>query len=105
MSKKKDIVIVGLLSTTLFAGFTAYSQAIGKEKALAAAAAPPVAITAAATVYPAKVATPTAIPEPLPGNNLSQKKTAVQTIADPAPTDPAPPATAPLKKNTKTKAS
>ena len=99
MSKKKDIVIVGLLSTTLFAGFTAYSQSIGKEKALAAVPTP-AAITTSATASQPKVSAETLTPVASPTTALSQKKTSVQ-----APADPAPPATAPLKKNTKTKAS
>lgn len=98
MSKKKDILIVGFLSATLFAGFTAYSQLGARGKA-AEQSAPAQSIVRPATgaqVVPlVKDSTqqPFAVQVPIAG------------ATDQTPTDQTPPVGAARKKNTKTKAS
>ena len=79
MSKKTDIIVVGVLSAALFTGFTAYSYSADKTKAKAQAK------------------TQTAV----------AASTKVQTPADSQPdvVQPAPDATVTKKKTTKTKAS
>lgn len=98
MSKKKDILIVGFLSATLFTGFTAYSQLGAKSKA----AAPPVSSQPA--VRPAAGTQATS-----PVKHAGQSPTAVQAATDQATgqtqAEEATPASSPRKKNTKTKAS
>ena len=79
MSKKTDIIVVGVLSAALFTGFTAYSYSADKAQAKAQAKTP---VSVAASIK-------------------------VQTPADTQPdiAQPAPDATVPKKKTTKTKAS
>jgi hypothetical protein len=98
MSKKKDILIVGFLSATLFAGFTAYSQLGAKVKAAAPPAPAESAVRPAGEIQDVPLV-----------KNSTQQPIAVQAPTDGAieqpPTDQAPPAGAARKKNTKTKAS
>ena len=79
MSKKTDIIVVGVLSAALFTGFTAYSYSADKAKAKVQAKTP---VSVAASIK-------------------------VQTPADTQPdiAQPAPDATVTKKKTTKTKAS
>ena len=85
MSYKKDILIVGVLSAALFTGFTAYTQATGKGKTVAA----PTNNSASSSV----VTSPSTA---LPRNTTNSQ---VAPPADPAPTNTT------RTKNTKTKAS
>lgn len=98
MSKKTDIIVVGVLSAALFTGFTAYSYSVDKAKAKAQAKLPAQVTTGVQNVsaQPLKL-TPTG------GITAS----AVQTPADTQPdiAQPAPDATVTKKKTTKTKAS
>ncbi len=86
MSKKSDIIVVGVLSAALFTGFTAYSYSADKVKAKAQAKA---AVVVTAVV---------------PDNS---KSSAVQTPADTKPdvAQPGPDSTVTKKKTTKSKAS
>ena len=98
MSKKTDIIVVGVLSAALFTGFTAYSYSADKAKAKAQAKTP----VAVAAVFPNA--------SQQPQNQVTavnSKSSAVQTPADTQPdaTQPAPDTTATKKKTTKTKAS
>ena len=52
MSKKTDIIVVGVLSAALFTGFTAYSYSADKAKAKAQAKTP-VAVAASISGVPA----------------------------------------------------
>ena len=79
MSKKTDIIVVGVLSAALFTGFTAYSYSADKAKAKAQAK------TQTAVAASTKVQTP-----------ADSQQDVVQ---------PAPDATVTKKKTTKTKAS
>ena len=93
MSKKKDILIVGFLSATLFTGFTAYSQLGAKGKA-------------AASSVPAQSAVRPAIGTQVESTakNVMQDSPSVQAPTD-GVAEQAPPAGTTRKKNTKTKAS
>ena len=98
MSKKTDIIVVGVLSAALFTGFTAYSYSADKAKAKAQAKTP----VAVATVFPNT--------SQQPQNQVTavnSKSSAVQTPADTQPdiAQPAPDATVTNKKTTKSKAS
>ena len=93
MSKKKDILIVGFLSATLFTGFTAYSQLGSKGKA----AALPVSVQSTA-----RPAGGTQVESTV--KNVTQESVSVQAPTD-GVTDQTPPAGTTRKKNTKTKAS
>lgn len=86
MSKKSDIIVVGVLSAALFTGFTAYSYTADKAKAKEQAKAP-VAVVAVTPNY--------------------SKPSTVQAPADAQPdvAQPAPDATVTKKKTTKSKAS
>ena len=98
MSKKKDILIVGFLSVTLFTGFTAYSQLGAKSKA----ASPPVSSQPAAR--PA-AGTQVAPAVKRGGQSSSVVQAPTDGATDQTPTGEAPPASSTRKKNTKTKAS
>ena len=98
MSKKTDIIVVGVLSAALFTGFTAYSYSADKAKAKAQAKTP-VAVAAVAantSMQPLKSVT-----------TVISKASAVQAPADTQPdiAQPAPDATVTKKKTTKSKAS
>lgn len=96
MSNKKDILIVGVLSTVLFTGFTAYTHVAGRGRTVAS----PQSSTAAAPLAPQpptnkkNVATPSSV--------ITQNAVDSQ-VAPPA--DPTPPPNTARTKNTKTKAS
>jgi len=98
MSKKTDIIVVGVLSAALFTGFTAYSYSADKAKTKAQAKLPAQFTTSVqnASAQPVKLA-------PTGGITAS----AVQTPADTQPdvTQPASDATVTKKKTTKSKAS
>ena len=98
VSKKKDILIVGFLSVTLFTGFTAYSQLGAKSKAAAPSASSQPAVRSATGTQIA----PTV-------KSAGKSPAAVQEATDQAtgqtPAEEAPPASSQRKKNTKTKAS
>ena len=86
MSKKSDVIVVGVLSAALFTGFTAYSYSADKAKAKVQAKSP-VAVAAVTSNY--------------------SKPSTVQAPADTQPdvSQPAPDATVTKKKTTKSKAS
>lgn len=92
MSKKKEMLIVGFVSATLFTGLTAYTQinySSSKSTTKGAASQPPAnAAQAAPAVQTGK---------PQMGNP--------QTTVDQPSTDPAPSANPARRKNTRTKAS
>jgi type II secretory pathway pseudopilin PulG len=98
MSKKTDIIVVGVLSAALFTGFTAYSYSVDKAKSKAQAKLPAQVTTGVqnASAQPVKLA--------LTGGITAS---AVQTPADTQPdvTQPAPDTTVTKKKTTKSKAS
>lgn len=91
MSKKKEILVVAFISTTLFAGLTAYTHANSSSRTPARGAAP----AAAQTMQPSG---PVLQP---PGNGQGQVRAPErQQAAEPAPT----PADA-TRKKAKTRAS
>ena len=97
MSKKSDMIVVGVVSAALFTGFTSYSYFADKATAKANfKQAPLVAVVAGVTQEKAQQTVATVKPAaPTP------KPTTVQ-----APTDqPQTPPPAPNKKNTRSKAS
>ena len=73
MSKKTDIIVVGVLSAALFTGFTAYSYSADKAKATAQAKTP-IAVTASIKVQ-APADTQPDIAQPAPDATVSKKKT------------------------------
>jgi len=98
MSKKTDIIIVGVLSAALFTGFTAYSYSVDKTKTKVQAKLPAQVTTVAQNVSPQPVKlTPTS------GANPSTVQTPADTQPDVAP--PTPDVTVTKKKTTKSKAS
>jgi hypothetical protein len=98
MSKKTDIIVVGVLSAALFTGFTAYSYSVDKAK-VKAQAKTPVAVAA--------VAANTSMQPLNATNTVNSNSSKVQAPADTQPdvTQPAPDTTVTKKKTTKSKAS
>ena len=73
MSKKTDIIVVGVLSAALFTGFTAYSYSADKAKAKAQAKTP-VAVAASIKVQ-APADTQPDIAQPATDATVTKKKT------------------------------
>ena len=72
MSKKTDIIVVGVLSAALFTGFTAYSYSADKAKAKAQAKTP-VAVAASIKVQ-TSVDTQPDVAQPVPDATVTNKK-------------------------------
>ncbi|HWR28980.1 MAG TPA: hypothetical protein VN631_04020 [Negativicutes bacterium] len=96
MSNKKDILIVGVLSTVLFTGFTAYTHVAGRGRTVAS----PQSSTVVSPLAPQQSTNKKNVATP--SSPVVQNATDSQ-VAPPA--DPTPPPNTTRTKNTKTKAS
>ena len=98
MSKKTDIIVVGVLSAALFTGFTAYSYSADKAKAKT---------QAKTQVAVAAVSPDTSVQSNNSAASVTSGSQKVQAPADTQPdtTQPTPDATVTKKKTTKSKAS